>query len=201
MKFVAKAACLVALSALAASAHSSDNNAHVHGAASLHLVQDGNQVLIELSSPLDNVLGFEHAPRSAAQKQTVQKMTELFDRPASLFTLTAAAQCSAKPARLTSPVLPSGQADGHRDKHDHATRNDVKDTKPDTRVETKSDATEHGQLHAEINFTCLKPDLLKGLTVNLFSAFPDIRRLSVQIAGPRGQSGATLTAAQRQLGW
>ncbi len=181
MKFVVKVACLVALSTLAASANSSENNAHVHGAASLHLVQDGKQVLIELSSPLDNVLGFEHAPRTAAQKQAVQKMTELFDRPASLFTLTAAAQCTAKPARLTAPVLTSGQADGHSDKHD--------------------EATEHGQLRAEINFTCLKPDLLKGLTVNLFSAFPDIRRLSVQVAGPRGQSAATLTAGQRQLEW
>ena len=49
---------------------------HVHGVASLQVAVDGNTLTLNLESPLDNVLGFEHAPRSEKQKAAVRSMDE-----------------------------------------------------------------------------------------------------------------------------
>ena len=72
MKQIAMALCLGG-SALAllgtplAQAH--DNKAHVHGSAVLQVVMDGETVELALQSPLDNLVGFEHAPRTESQKK------------------------------------------------------------------------------------------------------------------------------------
>ena len=48
--------------------------AHVHGEAKLEIVVDGGEFAIRFESPLDGLLGFERAPRTAAEKQAVQTM-------------------------------------------------------------------------------------------------------------------------------
>src|SRR5690606_12673416 len=45
-------------------AQAHDNKAHVHGSAVLQVVMDGETVELALQSPLNNLLGFEHAPRT-----------------------------------------------------------------------------------------------------------------------------------------
>ena len=42
--------------------------AHVHGVATLQIAVDDKTVTLDFSSPLDNLLGFEHVPRDAKQK-------------------------------------------------------------------------------------------------------------------------------------
>jgi hypothetical protein len=37
--------------------------------------------------------------------------------------------------------------------------------------------------------------------VGLFQHFPKLRRLDVQVAGPRGQSAARLSPQQKRLAW
>src|SRR5437879_845104 len=53
-----------------------EQHAHVHGIASLQLAVDGNTLTLDLSSPLDNLLGFEHVPRTDKQKAAVHNMAE-----------------------------------------------------------------------------------------------------------------------------
>ena len=58
------------------SAMAHEPGAHVHGVATLQVTQDQDTLSIDLDSPLDNLLGFEHAPRTDKQKQAVQQMIE-----------------------------------------------------------------------------------------------------------------------------
>ncbi len=44
---------------------------HVHGIASLTLVLEGNELQLALQSAAANIVGFEHAPRTAEQKQEI----------------------------------------------------------------------------------------------------------------------------------
>jgi hypothetical protein len=59
-------ALIVAMMALefALPARAHEPAAHVHGAGSLEIAIDGAAVQINLYSPLDNLLGFEHAPEN-----------------------------------------------------------------------------------------------------------------------------------------
>src|SRR5690606_20886978 len=46
--------------------------AHEHGVADLRVAAEGNTVVIEFDSPLDNLVGFEHAPRDDAQRMALR---------------------------------------------------------------------------------------------------------------------------------
>ncbi|WP_051258939.1 ZrgA family zinc uptake protein [Chitinibacter tainanensis] len=91
---------------LFASAH--EHAAHVHGVAELDVAIDGRQVLITLESPADNLLGFEHAPKSEAEKAKFAAVKTLLNSPAELFVPDAAAQCKAAPAQVTLPTFNKG---------------------------------------------------------------------------------------------
>jgi hypothetical protein len=156
--------------------------AHVHGGALLQVVHIGNTVTINLESPLDNLLGFEHAPRTDKQKQKAQAMADLLRQPEALFVLTPAAQCKPSPVQLTAPVLNLGVAEKN--------------------AQSKNKARDgHAELEAELIFTCGTPAALKDLEVKLFDAFRGIRQLDAQLVGPRGQSAAKLTSKKRRLAW
>lgn len=66
--------------------------AHVHGEAELNIVVDGLDVLVEFISPLENLLGFEHAPETAEQQQAFDDLQQHLMDYRALFTLTNA-QC------------------------------------------------------------------------------------------------------------
>ena len=59
---------LALLSCLASAGHAvaAADTAHEHGALKLDVAIDGQLLLISMEAPLDNLLGFERAPRSVA---------------------------------------------------------------------------------------------------------------------------------------
>jgi hypothetical protein len=81
---------------------------HVHGIAELQVTQYQGTLSIDLDSPLDSLLGFEHAPHNEKQKQAVQTMIEKLRHPEALFVLTSSAQCAAEPVQLNSPGFKPG---------------------------------------------------------------------------------------------
>jgi hypothetical protein len=43
--------------------------------------------------------------------------------------------------------------------------------------------------------------MLRDLEVNLFDPFPGLKRLNVEVAGPKGQKAAQLGPKQRKVSW
>jgi hypothetical protein len=103
------AACLLPLPALAGKA-----GAHVHGTASLQVAIDGQTLTLNLETPLENLLGFEHAPRTDKQKAAVRAMSERLNQPGELFSPSPAAQCTSVSVALDSPVLKPATQAGRR---------------------------------------------------------------------------------------
>ena len=167
---------LILLAALQAIAiNSSAHEAHVHGSATVLLAQDGNRLTLEFDSPLDNLLGFEHAPRTDKQKQAAKALLDLMQKPDTLLKLNAEADCQLATVKVNAPVLQSTVAGTGKD--------------------------EHANLHAEYEYACTKVAALKSLQLSLFDAFPSIHKVDAQMAGARGQAAATLTPKQRTLTW
>lgn len=172
------AALLILAAPLGASAQG--HQAHVHGVARVDVVIDGAQLVIELETPLDSIVGFEHRPRTAAQRQAAEAALARLRDGAALWRADAAAQCSLTEATLQADALkpeepPSPQA-----------------AKPATAPKTAPKAEEHADLDARYVFRCAAPDQLKALEHGLFAAFKGMQRIEVQVAGPQGQSRATL---------
>lgn len=166
--------CGLAACLAAAPALAREPGAHVHGVARLAVAVEGSTLTLSLESPLDSLLGFEHRPKNEQQKAAVRALAERLGQPAALFTPTPAAQCRVTAVKLDSPLLtpaPTPGSDGHAD------------------------------LDAEFVFTCARPEALRDLAVDLFPGFPRLRRLDVQVAGPRGQRAARLTPQERRIAW
>lgn len=173
-----KCKILLLLSMLLMSFSTMAGEAHVHGVATLQLALDGSLLHLNLSSPLDSVLGFEHLPRTEKQKAAVRHMADQLRQADRLFQPTVAARCTLKSSSLESPVLETGEHKGHdHEEHDHQ------------------------DLNAEFVFYCAKPNELRDLEVNLFPYFPGLLRLKTEIATPRGQSAAMLTPSKRRIAW
>jgi hypothetical protein len=133
--------------------HAHQSGAHVHGIAQLQVVLEGNQVSLEFTSPLENLLGFEHVPRTAKQKRAAQEMLEMFRKPTSLFVPTASALCQPTMVKLTSPVLGLS-------------------TETSSVAQTNDGGVGHAELLAEMIYTCQKPMELRGLNAELLNSFP-----------------------------
>lgn len=169
-----KQALLFAAFAASFSMHAlaDEHKAHVHGIASLDVAVDGNMLILHLESPLDGVLGFEHAPGNAKEHAAVVEMRKKLADAGKLFAPTTAAQCALASTQVAAPTL-----------------------------EAKVGAGAHGDLDADFAFACARPEDLRGMEVLLFKAFPKMHRIDAQVVSGAGQSAARLNATKRVLSW
>ncbi|WP_429886335.1 DUF2796 domain-containing protein [Geoalkalibacter halelectricus] len=166
---------------LTAAAHPT-HGVHEHGVADLRVAVDGEDVLIEMESPLDNLVGFEHRPRTDAQRAALEEAMARLARFEQLFGLPAAAACAVKEHRLQSP-WPTETA-----KHDHGHEKKS--------VHSHSHGHAHDDGHADVSLSyllkCANPEALTELEVRWFEVFPRTERIRAESATPRGQGSVTL---------
>lgn len=116
-------------------------HAHEHGVSQLDVALDGQQLALVLAGPGYNFVGFEHAPESDADKQKTADVTALLGKPAQLFTLPAAAQCTPALAKVTPPS---------HDDHDHDHDHDHKDGTDAAAAHDKDKAKAHDHAAAAV---------------------------------------------------
>lgn len=156
------ATVVIALLPGAAQAH---GRAHVHGQAELELVLEGDELQLTLASPLDSVVGFEHRPRTAAQRQAADKALAALADPARLFGLPAAAGCTPMGHTVNAPVL----------------------TDPAPASAQAAGGDGHADMETTWRWRCAAPQALDRVQLRLFEAFAPLKRLEVRQVGPGGQ--------------
>ena len=77
--------------------------AHEHGGALLNVALDGKKLVVQLESPLDNFVGFEHAPRNDKQRAALVKMEESLQAGDRWFKPAAAAGCTLRDVKVEHP--------------------------------------------------------------------------------------------------
>jgi hypothetical protein len=154
----------------------SAGKAHEHGALKLDVAIEGNKLTIAMEAPLDNLLGFERAPRTDAERKAAAEVLARLRSPIqgkALFSADAAAQCTLSKADVQAPVLEPGVNPAPKD--------------------------EHADLDASYEFSCAQPAELRSLDVGLFDAYKRIQRIDVQVAGAKSQSKVTLKRPARSV--
>lgn len=181
------------------SASAQQLSAHVHGVARLEVIVQGTELSVSLLSPLDNWVGFEHAPRNAAQRAAIEKVRSDVSTK-DLIAFNPEALCKLKRAEFESglpnkpPVSDSAtpkkgeqtKADGSAKKGKHADAHSHK-------------ADEHAESEVNWEFHCERPDLLKELRLPLFKTYSRFAKIEAAAADADGQSAATLTAKTPML--
>jgi hypothetical protein len=154
--------------------------AHVHGLAKLQVAIDGASLAVTLKTPLDNLLGFERAPRDERERQAVAAMAAQLRSPDKLLLPSPAARCVLESVRLESPPLAG--TPGH-----------------DGAAAGAAVRGEHGELSAQYRFRCAEAAQLRALEVRFFEAFRRLGVIDAQVAGPKRQAAKRLTARRPTL--
>jgi hypothetical protein len=161
-------------------------SAHEHGVGRLNAALDGQTLELELESPAMNLVGFEHAATTDADKAKVAAVRAQLEKPLVLFNLPKAAGCVVATQELESPLFgDKPDADDHdeedaKDGHEHH--------------------HDHSEIHAHYQFSCSAPGALKTLDLaNIFNTFPATQKIQVQLISPSGQQGVEVTAKAAAL--
>jgi len=134
--------------------------AHVHGVAKLDIAVEATRLTVQLEAPLENLLGFERAPRTDAERKQADALVTKLKAADAMFTIDPAAQCILAKVELASSALKLG--------------------KPDPSEEG------HADIDGSFEFNCVDATKAAYVDVGLF-AFPRMQRLDVQVATPKGQ--------------
>ncbi|MBA4177446.1 MAG: DUF2796 domain-containing protein [Leptothrix sp. (in: Bacteria)] len=142
--------------------------AHQHGVARLDVAVEPSRVTLYLYTPLDNLLGFERAPRSDVERQQADAVAARLQAADRLFRVDGKAGCKLAKVTLSSAALglPTAAA--------------------------APAAGDHADLEGRFEFACTAGASAGFVEVSLFEAFPQMKRLELQLILPRGQMKATL---------
>lgn len=83
----------LSLSTVATAEEYRQHSAHVHGHVEFNIAQDGSDLLLEITAPGADVIGFEHAPENAEQEKTLQHAVATLEDSNALFAINPQAQC------------------------------------------------------------------------------------------------------------
>jgi hypothetical protein len=160
-------ALLLATSALA-------HGPHEHGVVKLDVAVEPGRVTLLMESPLANLVGFERAPRTDAERQRVDAALATLNAAATLFKIDPAAGCVPGPVELNAAALEGGKPGAAEAEAGHA------------------------DIDASFTFKC-KKTAPAFIDVGLFTAFPAIQRIDVQLATGSAQAKRTLVRPAARL--
>lgn len=166
-------------------------DAHSHGEGRLAIAIEGKRLEMELEAPASDIIGFEHAPRTKAQRKTMADAKKQLGRLAGLFVLTADAGCKLKTADVDVLGAAAGsKAKGHDHDHGHDHGKKGKAAKAD---DHDHDHGSHSEFKVTYAIECAAPEKLGTVAFDYFKAFTGAQKLNVTVIGPKGQSSYVVT--------
>lgn len=169
----ARAIRLAAVAAVSVAASAATAQPHAHGNATLDVAVDARAVSIRLSTPLDNLVGFERPPRDDQERKLADAAVARLRAGETLFRIDPAAGCRLGRVELESAALRLGAS-------------------------AADDRQGHADLDATYVFSCAAAGRAKFIEVELFE-FKRLHRLDVQLAAPSGQWKRELRRSSKRL--
>ena len=136
-------------------------HAHVHGVAKMDIAVEAKNIAVRLETPLDNLVGFERAPRTDSERQRADEAVARLRAGDELFKFDPAAGCKMARVELSSAALKLGAA-----------------------AAMPKDG--HAELEGDWQFDCSDAALARHVDVGLFN-FNQLKRVQVQLALPKAQ--------------
>lgn len=185
---LAAAAMLAPLVAAAADPQSAgfqQRGSHEHGAVVVNVAVEGTTLSVAIESPAINIVGFERAPRDAAEKARVAAADRWLASGAGIVGVPAAAGCSRTSVEYRPPKLGDGGAHDHD--HEHGAKGEP------------AEEEAHADYDARFVYTCTNPGALAWLDLWLAQRLLSVESIEVNLVVPGGQSQRRLAAGQTRV--
>ncbi|WP_432472524.1 DUF2796 domain-containing protein [Amphritea sp. HPY] len=190
--------------AMSASVHAFErqHDSHEHGAATMLLAIEGDEMQLRIESPAANLLGFEHAPETAEQHQQLAQTVALLRNSESVIALPEAANCRTEMTEVRHSLEDEEHA-GNEGSHVHSHDDEHEEAHAEAHTEDQATAEaekgSHSDFAMEYHFECARIESLNSIRVELFHQFPLLKDLDVQYITPTGQGAVELTPENAQL--
>jgi hypothetical protein len=152
-------------------------SAHVHGEGRVNIAIDGDSFLMLLESPGADIVGFEHAARSADEKSAVTTAIAQLSDPVRLLRFDPDANCEIIEAN--AEVSFEEEEHEEQEEHDHE--------------------ESHGSFVAEYEFACADMDALDFIEFTYFKQFANAQSLDIVIIDGSGQRSVEIDRANPVL--
>lgn len=177
------------------------HGAHVHGQVEFNIAQDGKELLIEITAPGADVVGFEHAPTNDAEKQQLKDAVAKLSHADHVFTLTSEAGCKVEHQSVTH-TLGDSEHDQHdheehhdHDKHDH----DKHDHDEHHDHDNHDHESGHGEFTVEYHYQCDNVSAISNIETSWFSQFPSTESIKVNLLTDSKQAAMELKPGQKTI--
>ncbi|EKE73511.1 MULTISPECIES: DUF2796 domain-containing protein [Roseobacteraceae] len=175
-------------------------DAHVHGVSTLELAVEGEIIEMNLMSPGMDLVGFEYAASTDADKDKVEAAIRTLLLPENVIALPKAAGC-----RLTE-VLAHLHAGDHDDDHDDD-QDDDHDQDAATEAHSHDDGDDHAhtegaahsEFHARYIFACAQPQELTTLGFPFFERFENAHEIEAHYVTATGAGAAEINRSVAKL--
>ena len=181
-----------------------ESRAHQHGVGHLNIAVEGHHVEVELVVPGTDVVGFEHAPSTKADRRAVQEAAHKFEDGKKIIAFPPAAKCEYEKAEVQSTLLGDHAHDkeGHQ-KEEHTHKEHAHDShghhKEGHDKEEHGAKEVHGEFRVHYHVECAQMAKLTHLDLTFFKAFPAAEKLVTRWIASGGQGSATLTGSNTRL--
>ncbi|EOW3975160.1 zinc uptake protein ZrgA [Vibrio parahaemolyticus] len=189
----------LSLSTVATAEEYRQHSAHVHGHVEFNIAQDGSDLLLEITAPGADVVGFEHAPENAEQEKTLQHAVATLEDNNALFAINPQAQCEIEEVHVEHSL--GGQHEEH-EHHDHEGHDHDEHAHHDHdghEGHDHSEHSDHGEFTVQYRFHCAQVGELSHIQTDWFNQFPSTESVNVNLFTDTTQSATSLTKSNTQI--
>lgn len=194
----------LSLSTVATAEEYRQHSAHVHGHVEFNIAQDGSDLLLEITAPGADVVGFEHAPENAEQEKTLQHAIATLEDSNALFAINPQAQCEIEEVHVEHSL--GGQHEEHEhhdheghDHDEHARHDHDKHEHDGHEGHDHSEHSDHGEFTVQYRFHCAQVGELSRIQTDWFNQFPSTESVNVNLFTDTTQSATSLTKSNTQI--
>ncbi|HIF6025018.1 TPA: zinc uptake protein ZrgA [Vibrio parahaemolyticus] len=195
----------LSLSTVATAEEYRQHSAHVHGHVEFNIAQDGSDLLLEITAPGADVVGFEHAPENAEQEKTLQHAVATLEDSNALFAINPQAQCEIEEVHVEHSLGGQHEEHEHHDHegHDHDEHahhdHDGHEGHEGHEGHDHSEHSDHGEFTVQYRFHCAQVGELSHIQTDWFNQFPSTESVNVNLFTDTTQSATSLTKSNTQI--
>ncbi|WP_017420334.1 zinc uptake protein ZrgA [Vibrio vulnificus] len=177
------------------------HDAHVHGQVEFNIAQDGHDLLLEITAPGADVVGFEHAPENTEQENQLKAAVEKLSQADLMVQINGAAKCTIENVSVTH-TLGGEEHDGHEHHDDHKHHDDHEHHDDHKHHDDHEHHDDHGHEHdghgaftVEYQYHCDNVAALNKLETDWFKQFPATQAIQANVLTDKVQSALALSPA------
>ncbi|MFW1209495.1 zinc uptake protein ZrgA [Vibrio parahaemolyticus] len=189
----------LSLSTVATAEEYRQHSAHVHGHVEFNIAQDGSDLLLEITAPGADVVGFEHAPENAEQEKTLQHAVATLEDSNALFAIDPQAQCEIEEVHVEHSLGGQHEEHEHHDHDEHAHHDHDKHDHDGHEGHDHSEHSDHGEFTVQYRFHCAQVGELSHIQTDWFNQFPSTESVNVNLFTDTTQSATSLTKSNTQI--